>query len=318
MPISERNGRLIVGFYEKDSHSPVNMTRCLLHGEWADAVIKAVRDYAEFCGVSAYDERTGKGILRHLVARNIDGHIAVTVVINAQNLPKYSELVRFIEYSIKDFSLHISVNTKNTNVILGDTIRTLYGDPRAVYTAEGIRASVSPLSFLQVNDEVRSMIYREVSGLTKGAEIIIDAYSGSGLMTALLSRNAVKAYGIELVSDAVSDAERLMKDNGISNVENLCGDAAKLLPPLIKNLADKKITVVLDPPRKGCEIAVIDALKLALPEKIVYISCNPATLARDISLLKERYTIVSVTPYDMFPNTKHIETVACLKLKIES
>ncbi|MDR3263357.1 MAG: 23S rRNA (uracil(1939)-C(5))-methyltransferase RlmD [Clostridiales bacterium] len=318
MPISQGRDGAIIGFFEKDSHRAVDIDNCPLHGGWAETVIKCVRQYAEACRISAYDERSHKGILRHIVARNVCGHTSVLMVINARELPKYSALIDILEYSIQDFSLHISVNTKQTNVILGDNIKTLYGNPRAQCQAFGIKADISPLSFMQVNDEVRDIIYADVMSCVKSSEVIIDAYSGGGLLTALLARNADKVYGIEIVKEAVSDADRLMKDNGITNAENLLGDTAELLPPLIDKLkceSAQSITVVLDPPRKGCDKKVIDALLKAIPKGIVYVSCNPATLARDLAYLNARYDIKTVTPYDMFPNTRHIETLVSLSLR---
>ncbi|MDR2090491.1 MAG: 23S rRNA (uracil(1939)-C(5))-methyltransferase RlmD [Clostridiales bacterium] len=333
-----KNERPLIGFFEKDSHRVVDIKKCLLHGDFADKTIAAVREYAEKFGVSAYDERTGKGVLRHVAARKIGEHTAVLIVVNADGLPAHKELAAILSRVFSDFSLHISVNKKNTNVVLGDNVKTLYGKPAAEYNAFGIKAEISPLSFMQVNDEVRDMIYRRVldligengpdtvcregadSGVKNRRGTVIDAYSGGGLLTAMLARNAKKAYGIEIVGDAVRDANALFERNGIRNAENIEGDAAEVLPRLIERIKKEDgngdgVTVVLDPPRKGCARAVVDALNTSEPEKIIYISCNPATLARDLSLLKEKYDIISVYPYDMFPNTKHIECVASLSRK---
>jgi 23S rRNA (uracil1939-C5)-methyltransferase len=369
MPIVQGKNKVLIGFFEKDSHRVVDMKRCLLHGDFADKTIAAVREYAEKYNISAYDERTGKGILRHIVARKIGEHTAVLIVVNADGLPEADGLAEILERYFDDFSLHVSVNKKNTNVVLGGGLKTLRGKFSVGYRAMGIEANISPLSFMQVNDEVRDMIYRKVLDLANGEnerditdginengkDIIIDAYSGGGLLTALLSKTAEKVYGIEIVKEAVNDADGLFKRNGIKNAENIEGDAAAVLPKLIERIKKERktdgkkikseakdektnsgandekigsgaetvdngikkqrITVVLDPPRKGCDGAVIDALNASEPQKIIYISCNPATLARDLSLLKEKYSIISVYPYDMFPNTKHIETVVLLKLK---
>jgi 23S rRNA (uracil1939-C5)-methyltransferase len=386
IPVVQGKNKILIGFFEKDSHRVVGMKKCLLHGDFADKTIAAVREYSEKFHISAYDERTGKGILRHIVARKIGGHTAVLIVINADELPSADGLSAILERNFEDFSLHISVNKKNTNVILSDNLKTLRGKFSVEYDAMGIKANISPLSFMQINDEVRDMIYRRVLDLANGefadltngeaslsnvensddsderkmrsdiiidgfcgadkreirSDIIIDAYSGGGLLTALLSKTAEKVYGIEIVGEAVNDADELFKRNGIKNAENIKGDTAEVLPKLIgkikneiktdgKNIEscaaeilpkligkierNKKITVILDPPRKGCERAVIDALNASEPEKIIYISCNPATLARDLALLKEKYDIISVYPYDMFPNTKHIETVVLLEFK---
>ncbi|MDR1939583.1 MAG: 23S rRNA (uracil(1939)-C(5))-methyltransferase RlmD [Clostridiales bacterium] len=321
IPVSAGGGgKAVIGFFEKDSHKPVDMNSCVLHGEWAAAVIKGVRRYMSECGVAPYDERSRRGVLRHIVARKLGDYLSVTLVINDAKLPKYSKLADIIEYSIrnidgiKGFSLHYSVNMKNTNVILGDNITTVCGYPLAPYEILGIKTRVSPLSFMQINDGVRDMIYQSVASLAEGADTVIDAYSGGGALTALLSKKARTVYGIEIAAEAVADADGLVKSNGIQNVKNICGDAADALPSLIARLKGG-VTVVLDPPRKGCEKSVIDALTAARCQNIVYISCNPATLARDLSLLSKEYNTVSVEPYDMFPSTKHIETLAYLTLK---
>jgi 23S rRNA (uracil1939-C5)-methyltransferase len=361
---ADRSGNTRIGFYEKASHRVVDIKSCMLHGAWADKIIAAVRKYSERYGVSAYDERTGKGILRHIVARNFGGETdvlsgetvradradkgnlrynaarnfddvsgrfgnisasgfdggetSVLLVINADELPEYSGLVDILAAETDGFSLHISVNKKNTNVILGGGAKTLVGNPRMSYrTASGIEASVSPLSFAQVNGEVRDLIYADTAEFTRGADAVIDAYSGGGVLTAMLAGSAERVYGIEVVKEAVADADTLAVRNGIRNVENILGEAEKKLPPLVAKLKreEKKLAVVLDPPRKGCGEAVVGALKRSLPEKIAYISCNPATLGRDLSLLQEKYDIISVRGYDMFPNTKHIEVLCRLEIK---
>ena len=315
MPIAMKN-RLKIGFFEKDSHKPVNMTRCLLHAEWADKVIASVREYAAEAGVSAYDESTHKGILRHILARRIGQHISVTLVVNSDGLPKYSKLADILEYSIGDFSLHYSVNTKKTNAVTGDTVVTLAGLSSVKYESLGIEASASPLSFMQINDEVRDLLYSHVIESAGFSDTVIDAYSGGGLLTALLAKKAGRVYGIEIVRQAVEDSNKLMADNRIDNVENILGDTAEVLPDLIERLkgerGEQAISVVLDPPRKGCEAPVISALLRAKPRDIIYISCNPATFARDAARLSGDYRLESVVPFDMFPNTKHIELVARL------
>ncbi|MDR1906491.1 MAG: 23S rRNA (uracil(1939)-C(5))-methyltransferase RlmD, partial [Clostridiales bacterium] len=231
IPVSkDARGKTVIGFFEKNSHKIVNIEKCLLHGEWAEKVVRAVREYMEKFHIPAYEEKNNSGIIRHIVAREINGHVSVLIVINGNSLPEYSKLIKILEYSVEDFSLHISVNTKKTNVILGDNIRTLYGRERVAYTASGINANVSPLSFMQVNDSVRELIYKGVIELSKDSGVIIDAYSGGGLLTAFLSKNAEKVYGIEIMENAVSDADELMRQNGIGNVTNILGDASKILP----------------------------------------------------------------------------------------
>lgn len=430
MPFGTVDGKVVLGFFKEGTHKVVPADKCILHGEWAEKLMRTVLAWANKNKISVYDELSGKGVLRHLVARNVGGKSVVVVVGNCGKLPFADLLATALKKTFgNDFKLYFSSNRKKTNVILGDSAVVIGGSDVKVDVG-GVAVDVSPFTFLQVNDEVRDLIYDEVSGLVgDDNDVIVDAYSGMGIMTAKLSGKAKKAYGIEIVKEAVADANKLMKQNGITNVENICGDAAVELPNLVKKIREAKpkhfyhlakspfdsikcgdktfelrlydqkrkmlkegdviefecmesgeklakrvesikvfdnfaalfaalgtgkdtcgtemteqqaisgmreyysaeqeqsfgvcaielgdilktVAVVLDPPRKGCDEKTLAAVKEARPEKIVYVSCNPATLARDLAFLKTDFNIVSVQPYDMFPQTKHVETVVCLR-----
>lgn len=319
LPFGSLEGKTVLGFYKPGSHTLVPLTKCYLHGDWADKLIKLVSDFANANRISVYDEATRKGLLRHLVARYIGGALVVALVINGKTLANCSALVDALRKEFRDVSLYLSVNTNRTNVIMGDTLIPIYA-PAQTVEIEGIRISVNPLSFFQINDEIRSKIYNAVADAVSPAKgsAIIDAYSGVGLLGAILAKSGARIYNIEIVPEAIKDADALYRANGLLPLAtNICGDAAIELPKLIPSLAGKgnKLSVILDPPRKGCDPAVLAALTTNLVEKLVYISCNPATLSRDLAHLLPVYKIDSITPYDMFPQTQHLETLVCIERK---
>ena len=223
-----------------------------------------------------------------------------------------------------NFTLHVNINRERSNVILGKRMLLKYGTNAIKCEMQGIKAEISPYSFMQINNSIRESIYSKVSDMLSENDdnIVIDAYSGVGILTNILAKRAKKAYGIEIVKDAVKNADELTKANGNENkVTNILGDAAVCLPKLIgelrsdKETMDSNISVVLDPPRKGADIDVMNAVLSANPDKIIYISCNPSTLARDYSYIKDNYEIKEIIPYDMFPNTRHVETVVSMSSK---
>ena len=214
------------------------------------------------------------------------------------------------------FSLHISPNKKRNNVIFGDEIKTLYGKDKVEYNTMGIKAEVSPLAFLQVNTPVAEMAYGKILSYINENAFVIDAYSGTGVLTVMLGKKAKKVIGIEIIPSAVENANRNAKLNGFEDkITNYCGDTAKILPEIIREFTGEKgeKTVVFDPPRQGVAKEVLDAVKDSRPDSIIYLSCNPATLARDMAILKEEYEIKEITPFDFFPRTRHVEVLAYMK-----
>ena len=216
-----------------------------------------------------------------------------------------------------NFSFYVSYNTKRTNLIMYNA-NVLYGDNDIKTEILGVKTFVNPMSFMQINDYVRDLIYLKTKELVVAnkSKIVVDSYSGVGILTNIIAEIADKVYGIEIVPEATANANQLAKINGKEGkIINICGDSAVELPKLAEKLNNTDFITILDPPRKGCDTKVLEGLLKAQPSKIIYISCNPATLARDISILKNTYNISLIQPYDLFPQTSHIETLVCLDRK---
>ncbi len=336
LPIGAKNGESFIGFYAENSHRIVPITKCYINADWSEKLISSIKQFMINYRVSGYDEVSKQGVLRHVVAREADTGIIITLVSAKRQIPHINEFVKILKENFIEFSLYLNFNDKDTNVVFGDEFSLIYG--KGFYTTElcGIKCDVGVKSFMQVNYEVASKIYQMAIKLLEAGEdtFVIDAYSGAGLMTAMFAKKARHAYGIEIIDEAVNIADNLAIKNGLSDkMTNICGDCAEVLPPLVSELSKKgKVAVVLDPPRKGCDKKVIDAILKCDIDKIVYISCNPATLARDVGLLvgslyydgkeikkvedyTQKYEISYARPYDMFSQTKHVETVVCLTRK---
>ncbi len=336
LPFGIVNGRTVVGFYSEGTHKVVPITKCFLHGDWAEKLIEALIIYAERNNISVYDETTEQGVLRHAAARYLNGKLSLAIVINAGELPNADSLIKLLDERFTDYCLYYSPNRAHNNVIMGDSAVLLKGEPLKA-EINGIRYELNPLSFLQVNDSIRDAIYQRIieKVIESGSSAVIDAYAGVGLLGAMLARLGLPVYNIEIVKEAVIDADKLAEANGLTHlITNINGDAEVELPKLFDyfNNTYPRITVILDPPRKGCSREIIDALNSLYLSKepdnslngdyqhnapivdIIYISCNPATLSRDLALLAPSYRPTSITPYDMFPHTKHLETLVCLKI----
>ena len=309
-----RHGKIVLGFFEKKSHRVVPLKDCPLHGEWAAKVVAAVTGWANECGLSVYDEGTGKGLLRHVVARYITT-LSVVIVLNGDDIPHADVLAAELGTHFKDFALYVSPNKAKTNVIMGESVRLVRGKERPQELG-AFSAVVSPASFLQVNDEMRERLYAAACAALDGSEgDIVELYSGVGLLTAELALRLpqAKITAVEIVPEAVRDAEKLMRSLGLSErVTEICGDAADYMRSSAGSTAPRALLV--DPPRKGCDEAVLSAAVDAEFQRIVYISCNPATLARDLKFLIDRgYALRSLQPYDLFPETMHVENIAVLE-----
>lgn len=333
LPVRHTEKGNVVGFFREGTHDVVPIDDCLIQREWAAEIISAVKKYAAL-GVSLYDERSGKGILKHVVAREVGGKLMIVLVVTQDKLPRKEELIGILKERFKDFSLFYNINKMNNNVIFSDRFVHLFGDEKITTEEAGIVLSMGPESFMQVNDEVRDMIYGKVVGIIgeNRSGAVVDAYSGAGFLTALLAKNCAHAYGVEVVAEAVDCADKLARENQLTPyITNICGKCEEIVPDLIEKLKSEypSVSVVLDPPRKGCDPEVLSSLKIAQPERIVYVSCNPATLARDVGILcgtleykngelkkaaefSPQFLVESVTAYDMFPSTKHVETVCLL------
>lgn len=317
----KNENRVTLGFYRKNTHKTVGITKCFLHGEWAEKLIAVFLDYANKFRITVYDEETGKGQLKHLVARYLDGQISIAVVTDNRPLPHTDYLVENLKKAFHVFSLYQSKKPENTNVIMGKTIIPIVENP-FIIDVLGIKTQLNPYSFLQLNNEIRDKIYNRVILEIPQNSIVFDAYAGVGTLGAVLAKNGCRVYNIEIVKEATADGDILAKKNNLSDkITNINGDAAIELPKLINTLSDTQnnnIHILLDPPRKGCDERVLRSIKsINRPFSLHYISCNPATLTRDLKILlsDDAFTINYVKPYDMFPNTSHVETLVSIVKK---
>ena len=282
-----------------------------------DTAYSIFRKFAKLYNLSFYDENTHTGVIRNVLFRQVSDSIAICIVINGKKVDNIDKLIDLYSGEFKDkFSLYYNINTRKTNAILGDKTICLCGKDALKEQNFGITYYISPNSFMQINDCIQNKIYKKVLGNINCDDTVINAYSGAGLLSAIIAKKAKQVYGIEIVEVASKNADFLKTENKIDNMQNICGDCAVELPKLMQSLDNtKSSTLVLDPPRKGCDASIINAIKISKIDKIIYISCNPATLARDISDLLELYNVEQITPYDMFPQTRHVETVAILTKK---
>ena len=320
-----RGGEYIIGFFAPKSHRVTEAAGCPLAPEIFGEIIECLRGFFEKFALSVYDEESGTGLLRHIYLRRgeVSGEVLLTLVINGSALPHAEELVRLITDSFPSVvGILLNFNRKSTNVILGDEYAVLYGRDHIFDTLAGVRLKITAPSFYQVNHDCAELLYskaRELSGL-KESDTVLDLYCGAGSIGLSMASKCREVIGIEIVESAVKCAEFNAKENGIDNASFYTGDAkdtAKLLEGAEK-IRGAKISadlVIFDPPRGGCDEALLlHVAKNLAPERIVYISCNPGTLARDMVILKSAgYVGNSVTPVDMFPGTGHVESVVCLE-----
>ena len=305
-----------VGFYRARTHEVIECEHCLLVKPEADAAAEALREYMQSCRVAGYDEKTGRGLVRHLYVRsNAAGESLVCVLVNGDKLPKEDRLVALLRDACpKCTGIVLGTNTKKGNVILGDRYRTLWGSDRLEDTLCGKTFRLSVPSFYQVNRVQAERLYAkaiEFAGLT-GQETVLDLYCGAGTITLALSDHAKKVLGAEIVPEAIDDARENAARNGVKNAEFFCGDASDVAKKLAReNLRPDVITV--DPPRKGLAADVVESIAEMQPGRVVYVSCDSATMARDVKRLADLgYTAQRACAVDMFPRADHIETVVLL------
>lgn len=326
VPIGVANGRTVCGFYAPHSHRIVPVDGCDIQAQWINAVFCALEKFFG-TGVRGYDEVTKKGELRHLVVREIDGKFIFALV--ATKVIDVKPLVGELKKNFDKFTLLLNINTSCSNVIFGNEWRTVCGDGFFGAEEHGIKYRAGANTFLQVNDGMRDKLYSAVLDEAEEGATAIDLYSGGGLLTAMLAKKCGKAYGIEIVEEASRCADELKRDNNLDGkMFNICGKVEDEIDAVFKETGGKRI-IVCDPPRKGMEQSVVHAVKNSGADKVVLVSCNPATLARDLGLLTgsliekdgmlikcenavSDYAIESITPFDMFPQTKHVETLVKL------
>ncbi len=319
-PVGMIKGKAIMGFYEKGSHQIVDTPYCHIQHPINVEIVNAVKEYMTQYGVSVYDEKTGKGLIRHLVTKvgYTTGEVMVVLITNGKDLPHQQELIEALKEKVQGLKSVIqNVNEKNTNIIFGRETKTLYGSDKIVDYIGDLKFNISAQSFFQVNPLQTKVLYEkalEYAGL-KGEETVFDIYCGIGTISLFLAQRANKVYGVEIVEEAIKDAKENAALNNLSNTEFYAGEAEVVVPKLYEK-GIKADVVVVDPPRKGCEEIVLDTIANMQPERIVYVSCNPATLARDLAYLEEKgYRTVEVQPVDMFPHTAHVEAVVLIEKK---
>ena len=314
----DRNGRLITGFYAGRTHSIIENRDCLLGVKENEIVLNTVLAFAEEKGIDAYDEKTGKGLLRHVLIRKgfATGQVMVCLVINGARLPEEEELANRLFAAVPGMtSFSVNVNREATNVILGEKTRLIRGKERIEDQIGGLTFSISPRSFYQVNPVQTERIYAqalEYAGLT-GKETVWDLYCGIGTISLFLARKAKDVYGVEIVPEAIDDAKKNAERNGISNAHFHVGKAEEVLPEKYEKEGIFADVIVVDPPRKGCDEACLSTMVRMRPERIVYVSCDSATLARDLKYLTGNgYELVKGRAIDNFPGGVHVETVVLL------
>lgn len=318
-----KDSRIITGFYAHRSHEIIETKNCLIQAEENKEILSTIVEYMEEFGITAYEEGGGekkggkpRGLIRHIVTRKgfQTGEISVCIVINGDKLPRWKVLVERLITRIQGIvSICINKNKKATNVILGDSLVCLYGRDYIEDNIGEIRFRISPFSFFQVNPEQTWKLYDTAlsyAGLT-GKEVVWDLYCGIGTISLFLAKKAKKVYGVEIIPEAIENAKENATINGISNVSFYVGKAEEEAEKL-----EKPDVIVVDPPRKGCDEKLLQTIIKHSPKRVVYVSCDPATLARDLKYLcaEGRYKIKKVQPVDQFPRSVHVETVALLSL----
>ena len=311
-----KNSRCYAGFFKAGTHQVVENKRCLILPEESDRVKDLVIDWMNQFRISAYDEVTRKGLIRHIYVRQgaVSREILVCIVANGRKLPRVEELLSRLKKVPGFTTLVLSINTRPGNAVLGDEFITLHGPGYIEDTLCGLNFRLSPRSFYQVNHHQAQKLYEaaiDAAGITK-EDTVLDLYCGVGTISLVMSKAAGKVIGVEVVEQAVADAKDNAKRNGISNADFICADAGAAALELEKQ-GIRADVVVVDPPRKGLNADAIEALSRFAPRRIVYVSCDPATLARDVALLKERgFKLQNAQAFDLFPRTAHVESVVTM------
>lgn len=302
-----------IGIYAQNSHRVIDVERCIIQGDENPQVLAAVRQWMTECGIESYNEESHSGCVRHIYTRCAQSGVMVCIVTRTETLPYRERLVEILREKVEGLSgvIH-NMNEKQTNVVLGRRFRTLWGEDYLIDSIGHCKFKLSPLSFYQVNNAQTKVLYDKVAEFARltGDEIVWDLYCGIGTIGQYLAKDAKKIVGCEVVPQAIENAKENAKLNGIDNAEYYCGTAEEVAPKLKGERPD---VVILDPPRKGCEESLLKTIAKTEPKRIVYVSCKPSTLARDLRILEDLgYKIQKVQPVDMFPRTQHVESVTLL------
>jgi len=316
LPVRGKKYNAVVGMYRKGTHDIVDASDCVLGGKWSSILANTFKSYLDSEGIAPYNERNFSGEARHLVARYIDGQLLAVVVSNGPFKHNLEPFANKLSKHFDRFGLFVNENNYKNNVIMGKTTRHVCGLKYIESEHLGVRFRLQPDSFFQVNDGVKDAIYLKVRELLdlSDTEALIDCFSGVGVLTNVLANDGFETYAIEIEPSAAEDAVGLAQLNG-KRIVNICGDATVELPRLVSSLNGKRITMVVDPPRKGLGLTICNSILSAEVDSVVYISCDSATLARDLSVLAQKYDVSYVQPYDMFPQTDNVETLVVLSRK---
>ena len=315
-----KQGEPVIGVFANRTHEVIPIDNCLIQNKKSEEIAKFIIEFIKEKNISIYDEKTGKGLVRHIVTKVgiKTGEIMCVIVINGHKIPNENELVENLKTRYPEIKAIVkNINMKNTNVILGQENINLYGNGYIEDILGEYKFQISPLSFYQVNPVQAEKLYNlgvSMAEITKN-DVVFDLYCGIGTISLFMSKFAKKVYGIEIIEEAVKMAKENAQNNNVSNTEFFAGDVEIVLDDLINNKGIKADVVMFDPPRKGLDKKSIDNILNIRPKKIVYISCNPATLIRDLADFENEYDIKTIIPVDMFPFTSHIECCSVLQLK---
>ena len=315
----DKQGKPVMGVFANRTHEIIPVEKCMIQNETAEKVAKEIFKFIEENKISIYNEKTRKGLVRHIIIKIgvKTNQIMCVIVINGKEIPKEKDLVETITNKFKEVkSIVKNINRKNTNVILGEQNIILFGNGYIQDTLGKYTFNISPMSFYQVNPIQAEKLYNigiKGANLSKN-DIVFDLYCGIGTISLFMAEHVKKVYGVEIVKEAVEMAKENAKINNVSNTEFLAGDVELILDDLINNKKIVPNAIIVDPPRRGLDNVSIKNILKIKPEKLVYISCNPATLMRDLSKLEDVYEIKSIKPVDMFPYTSHVECVSVLEL----
>ena len=332
-PVVKEDGETKIGMFRVGSHNLVELNYCPLQQSKINKLLMLTKEFVNKFKISGFNEKNNSGILKHLVARELNNSLIVTLVTTTRKFPHLDEFVNILKQNFESVGLNLNINNLNNNVILSNEYVHVFGISELSCYDNEIKYQVSSASFYQVNNFIKDLIYKKVLNNIEQNSVVIDAYSGAGLLSSMISKKCNTVYGIEIVKQATENANNLKRANNITNLININGDCAEKLPILVNKIKENcnNLTIVLDPPRKGCDKKVLDAIKKVKPNKIIYVSCSPISLARDLNILMETetslinnnlnissespYVIKEVEPYDMFPQTPNVETVVILEKK---
>ncbi len=316
-PVRLKDGKIQIGFYSPRTHNVIDIDACEIQSDFNTKVIQIIKNFMIDYKISAYDEIYHKGLIRHIFTRIgfKTNQIMVCLIINGNELPYQKQLVERLQVVNNIISIVLNYNTKKNNIIVGDKIKLLWGNSYIIDYIDDIKFMISPHSFFQINPVQTEILYKKVLEFAQlsGNEIIFDAYCGIGTISLFLAKKAKLVYGIEIVKEAIEDAKKNAKLNSIDNAIFYVGESERIIPKLYTKIVPD--IIIVDPPRKGCDIELIKCFIEMKPKRLIYISCEPSTLSRDLNMLKDEYNIEKVQPVDLFAHSYHVETVVLLKAK---